>query len=106
MQAEERVEPSSVTEFLVLHQLDAYAAAFDAEGWDSLQQLRTIDAGALEQLISDVKMKSGHAFRLRGALGKGGAAQPAAAAVTGAAPAAVPAAAQQGAAGLPTPAPG
>jgi hypothetical protein len=57
MQAEERIEPSSVAEFLGLHQLDSYAAAFDEEGWDSLQQLRTVDASALEQLITDVKMK-------------------------------------------------
>ena len=106
MQAEERIEPSSVAEFLGLHQLDSYAAAFDEEGWDSLQQLRTVDASALEQLITDVKMKSGHAFRLRAALGKGGAAQPAAEVVAGGAPGVVPGPAQHGAAGLPTPAPG
>ena len=83
--AEEIAVPSTVAEFLQLHQLDKYAEAFEEEGWDSLQQLRSLSTAALEQLIDDTKMKSGHAFRLREALG--GAAPSAAG---GAAEAAVP----------------
>ena len=54
MEPATRVEPSTVTEFLELHQLGAYAQAFDEEGWDSLPQLLTITVAALEQLIVDV----------------------------------------------------
>ena len=57
MEPATRAEPSAVAEFLELHQLGAYAQAFDEEGWDSLPQLLTITVAALEQLIVDVKMK-------------------------------------------------
>ena len=100
-------EPTSVAEFLALHELEGYAEAFKEEGWDSLRQLRGIEEPDLLQLIKDVKMKSGHIRRLRTALGK---AVPAADAVEkpaaaveaavppppGAVPAASPAAAETG----------
>ena len=61
--------PTTVAAFLQLHDLERYAEAFEDEGWDSLPQLQGMDEAGLMQLITDVKMKSGHAARLRKALG-------------------------------------
>ena len=60
--------PTTVAEFLTVHSLQTYAAAFEEEGWDNLAQLQAMGAADLEQLIADTKMKSGHAARLRTAL--------------------------------------
>ena len=46
------------------------ALAFEEAGWDDLGQLHTISEPELEQLMNDVKMKSGHVARLRKALAK------------------------------------
>jgi hypothetical protein len=58
----------TVAELLAKHELAMYAAAFDAEGYDSLSQLQNISEADLEQLIGDVQMKKGHVLRLRAAL--------------------------------------
>ena len=60
--------------FLAEHDLSSYTAAFDEHGWDSLPALQDISDDDLKQLVTDVAMKSGHAARLRTALGKAPAA--------------------------------
>jgi hypothetical protein len=69
MASDDSQPPTTVAAFLKLHELEKYVEAFDEEGWDSLPQLQGIDEAGLMQLISDTKMKSGHAVRLRKALG-------------------------------------
>ena len=59
---------TTVSELLEQLNLGAYADSFMEEGWDELAQLRSVNEKNLDQLIVDVKMKSGHAARLRGAL--------------------------------------
>ena len=61
----------------------SYTAAFDEHGWDSLPALQDISDDDLKQLVTDVAMKSGHAARLRTALGKAPAAAAAAPAENG-----------------------
>ena len=60
---------ASVSEFLQEAELHEYIGAFLEQGWDSLTQLKAITDADLALLIADVKMKSGHAARLRKALG-------------------------------------
>ena len=60
--------------FLAEHDLSSYTAAVDEHGWDSLPALQDISDDDLKQLVTDVAMKSGHAARLRTALGKAPAA--------------------------------
>ena len=55
--------PSSVAELLQRAELTQYAAAFEEEGWDSVTHLLNIKEEQLAVLITDVKMKSGHALR-------------------------------------------
>ena len=84
--------------FLAEHDLSSYTAAFDEHGWDSLPALQDISDDDLKQLVTDVAMKSGHAARLRTALGKAPAAAATAPAENGPAVSAVlaaPAAAGQ-----------
>ena len=69
--------PETIATFLATHELSSYAAACEEHGWDSLPALQAISDDDLKQLVADVEMKSGHAARLRSALGK---APPAAAA--------------------------
>jgi hypothetical protein len=61
--------PTSVVEFLSLHNLAAYSAAFEEQGWDDLAQLQAINESELLLLAADVSMKSGHVARLKKALG-------------------------------------
>ena len=58
----------SVADFLASIELSSYAEAFDEHGWDSLRALFDINESDLNQLITDVGMKSGHAARFRRAL--------------------------------------
>ena len=60
--------PNTVAELLAGHNLSVYAAAFDDEGWDDVQQLLNISVAEFAKLVADVQMKSGHAARLRKAL--------------------------------------
>ena len=80
--------------------MSSYAAACEEHGWDSLPALQAISDDDLKQLVADVEMKSGHAARLRSALGKAppAAAAPPAQSTPGAVPAvpAAPAAGQPG----------
>ena len=69
----------TIATFLAKHELSLYTAAFDTHGWDSLRALQDISNDDLKQLVTDVAMKSGHAARLRTALGKAPAAAAAAA---------------------------
>ena len=62
-------EPTTVTEFLNKHGLP-YAAAFEENGHDHLPSLLEASEEDLATVISDVKMLSGHAMRLRKILGK------------------------------------
>ena len=64
----------TIATFLAKHELSSYTAAFDKHGWDSLPALQDISDDDLKQLVTDVAMKSGHAARLRTALGKAPAA--------------------------------
>ena len=57
-------EPTTVTEFLNKHGLP-YAAAFEENGHDHLPSLLEASEEDLATVISDVKMRSGHAMRLR-----------------------------------------
>ena len=62
------MEEEKVGEWLTRHELSTYAAAFEEEGWDSRNQLPSIQEDDLPRLVEDVKMKSGHVARLRAAL--------------------------------------
>jgi hypothetical protein len=75
--------PETTATFLAKHELSSYTAAFDEHGWDSLPALQDISDDDLKQLVTDVAMKSGHAARLRTALGKAPAAAAAAPAENG-----------------------
>ena len=66
--AEVYATPATVQDFLAQHTLSQYADAFIEEGWDSLAQLLSLSEVNLQVLITDTKMKSGHATRLRTAL--------------------------------------
>ena len=59
--AEVYATPATVQDFLALHALSQYADAFIDEGWDSLSQLLSLSEANLHVLITDTKMKSGHA---------------------------------------------
>ena len=101
--------PETIATFLATHELSSYAAACEEHGWDSLPALQAISDDDLKQLVADVEMKSGHAARLRSALGKAppAAAAPPAQSTPGAVPAmpADPAAGQPGQVCLPPRAP-
>ena len=43
---------ATVAELLSLHKLDEYAEGFDANGWDDVDDLRTLDEAALIGLLS------------------------------------------------------
>ena len=81
--------PETIATFLATHDLSSYAAACEEQGWDSLPALQAISDDDLKQLVADVEMKSGHAARLRSALGKAppAAAAPPAQSTPGAVPA-------------------
>ena len=66
-----------MAEFLEAVELSQYLNAFTEEGWDSVSHLRCLGEGDLAQLIADTQMKSGHAARLRSALGRAIVSQPA-----------------------------
>ena len=80
--------PETVGDFLKEHSLSKYADALEEHGWDSLSHLQAISDHGLQQLIADVAMPSGHAARLRNALGKPSAATAAPPTMPGAVPAA------------------
>ena len=74
--ADECATPTTVQDFLSLHALSQCADAFIQEGWDSLPQLLSLTESHLQLLITDTKMKNGHASRLRAALPQVGRAPP------------------------------
>ena len=80
--------PETVGDFLKEHSLSKYADALEEHGWNSLSHLQAISDHGLQQLIADVAMPSGHAARLRNALGKPSAATAAPPTMPGAVPAA------------------
>ena len=79
---------STVAEFLASINLAEYSAAFDKEGWDDMKALHGMPDELFQQLVASVKMKTGHAARLRLHLAPGSF-------NASAAPAAAPAAPQQ-----------
>ena len=58
----------TVVEWLTRKELSTYAAAFEANGWDSLKQILALKEDEIQRLVNDVKMLSGHESRLRAAL--------------------------------------
>ena len=58
----------TVAEWLTRKELSTYAAAFEANGWDSLKQILALKEDEIQRLVNDVKMLSGHESRLRAAL--------------------------------------
>ena len=69
MAAEPAFAPTTVAEFLAQNGLSRYEDAFERAGWDFLAAIQNIREWELQQLIADVNMISGHACRLRAALG-------------------------------------
>jgi len=49
--------------------LASYAQAFDDEGWDDLEHLKSLDAEGLREVAASVKMKTGHVSRLLAGFG-------------------------------------
>ena len=46
----------TVAEWLTRKELSTYAAAFEANGWDSLKQILALKEDEIERLVNDVKM--------------------------------------------------
>ena len=54
---------AAVAEALARIGLQAYAAAFDAEGYDDIEYLRGLDAAERAEVATETGMKPGHAGR-------------------------------------------